>query len=149
MSNLNLHSLTIAEGSKPTRTRVGRGRGSGVGKTSGRGHKGQMSRSGAKRKAAFEGGQMRLLRRMPKRGFNNNRFRTVYIPVSVGALGCFAEGTEVTPDSLAQAGLANSGKIKILGCGELEVKLTVSAHAFSATAKKKIEAAGGECKVIN
>lgn len=148
MSGVSLHSLKSPKGSSHRKMRVGRGRSSGKGKTSGRGHKGQMARSGHKHKAAFEGGQMRLLRRIPKRGFNNNRNRIVFVPVSVGALIRFDEGSEVTPELLLKAGLARGDKIKILGTGELTRKLVVHAHAFSETARNKIAAAGGECKVI-
>jgi len=120
--------------------------GSGTGKTCGKGHKGQMARKGNKHKAGFEGGQMRLIRRLPKRGFTNPA-RTEYIGINVSALNVFDAGSEVTPETLKAAGLAN-GKcdgIKILGVGELDRKLTVTAHAFSASARSKIEAAGGTC----
>ena len=146
---MDLHSLSNTEGARHRIMRVGRGRGSGKGKTCGRGTKGQMSRSGHKHKPTFEGGQMRLVRRLPKRGFTNpcpNEF----LPVNVGSLNAFEEGSEVTADAVREAGLANGTvrKIKILGRGTLERKLTVKAHAFSDSARQKIEAAGGACEVI-
>jgi large subunit ribosomal protein L15 len=128
--------------------RVGRGESSGKGKTSGRGHKGQMSRSGHKRKPGFEGGQMPLIRRIPKRGFTSPRRRELH-PINVGALAGFTAGSVVGLAELRQAGLVQ-GKvegIKILGDGELAVKLNVKANGFSATARQKIEAAGGTCEV--
>jgi large subunit ribosomal protein L15 len=128
------------------RKRVGRGRGSGQGKTAGRGHKGQKSRSGYSRRIAFEGGQMPLARRLPKRGFNNARFRTNYCIVNVGQLGVFDDGENVDLAALRSRGLARkpADGIKILGDGELAKKLTVEAHRFSAGAVSKIEAAGGK-----
>jgi large subunit ribosomal protein L15 len=127
---------------------VGRGESSGKGKTSGKGNKGQMSRTGHKHKPAFEGGQMRLIRRIPKRGFHNIN-RVEYLPVNVGDLAGFKEGAEVTVELLRKAGLANgpAERVKILGGGELKTKLTVKAHAFSASARSKIEAAGGTCEI--
>jgi large subunit ribosomal protein L15 len=129
--------------------RVGRGRGSGKGKTAGRGHKGQMSRKGHKRKPGFEGGQMRLVRRLPKRGFGNPT-RVEFVPVNVETLAKFAAGSEVTVAALREAGVVRGrgDGVKILGRGELGVKLTVKAHAFSASARTKIEAAGGTCEVV-
>ncbi len=120
--------------------------GSGKGKTSGKGHKGQMARKGNKHKIGFEGGQMPLIRRLPKRGFKNPA-RTEYIGINVAALNVFDAGSEVTPEILIAAGLANGAHdgIKILGAGELDRNLSVTAHAFSATARSKIEAAGGTC----
>lgn len=147
---ITLHSLKNTPGAKHRRMRVGRGRSSGKGKTSGRGHKGQMSRTGHKRKPTFEGGQMRLIRRIPKRGFTN-RNRVAYVPVNVGDLDLFDAGTEVTVDVLRKAGLVSGTiqTVKVLGDGDLKKKLVVKAHAFSATAKSKIEAAGGSCEVIS
>ncbi len=147
---ISLHSLKNTKGAKHRRMRVGRGRSSGKGKTSGRGHKGQMSRTGHKRKATFEGGQMRLIRRIPKRGFTN-RNRVAYAPVNVTALEQFDAGTEVTAEVLRKAGLVRGPiqAIKILGNGDLKKKLVVKANAFSASAKSKIEAAGGSCEVIS
>lgn len=132
-------------GSKP-RKRVGRGIGSGHGKTSGRGHKGAASRSGYKRNLGFEGGQMPLLRRIAKRGFNNNQFAPVIAEVNVAALeSAFDSGTEVTPELMQEKGLAKGrfDEVKILGNGTLTKKLTVSAHRFSKSAEEKIAQAGG------
>ncbi len=122
---------------------------SGLGKTSGRGHKGQYARSGHKHKAGFEGGQMRLVRRLPKRGFKSMD-PGVYTPVNVAELERFDNGAVITADVLTNAGLAKAAKdgIKILGSGSLTKKLTVKAHAFSAGAKAKIEAAGGSWQVM-
>ena len=147
---MNLNSLKNEKGAKKSRMRVGRGPGSGKGKTSGRGHKGQMSRSGARHKPGFEGGQMPLFRRLPKRGFKNYT-RVEYIPVNLKQLDRFDEGAEVNPGSLKAAGLVKGTikRIKILGHGELAKKLTVCAHAFSAAAREKIEAAGGTCEVVS
>jgi len=123
--------------------------GSGTGKTCGKGHKGQMARKGNKKKPGFEGGQMRLVRRIPKRGFTNP-CRKDYTPVNVGSLDCFDEGSEITQEVLVKSGLAKGIKtgVKILGQGELTKKLVVKVHACSKTAKAKIEAAGGTCEVI-
>ncbi|MFO7870293.1 MAG: 50S ribosomal protein L15 [Kiritimatiellia bacterium] len=147
---MKLDNLQSSRGARRRRTRVGHGRSSGKGKTCGRGQKGQMSRKGHKHKPGFEGGQMPLIRRLPKRGFHSPT-GTKYSPVNVGALSRFDEGSEVTAKSLREAGLAGgSGDgVKILGSGELKKKLTVKAHAFSASAKSKIEAAGGACEVIS
>lgn len=146
---MNLHTLTNTPGARKTKKRLGRGTASGLGKTSGRGHKGQYARSGHKHKAGFEGGQMRLVRRLPKRGFKSLA-PEAYVPVNVGDLEQFENGAEVTPAALASSGLAKgaSAGVKILGCGELKKKLTVKAQAFSAGAKAKIEAAGGTCEVL-
>ena len=146
---MNLHTLKNNKGARKRSKRVGRGEGSGLGKTSGRGHKGQMSRTGSTHKPGFEGGQMRLVRRIPKRGFKNP-CRVEYIPVNLSVLSAFDEGAVVDLDAMKAAGLANgSGAgVKILGNGELDRKLTVKAKAFSATAKAKIEAAGGTCETV-
>lgn len=146
---MKLHSLKNTPGARKTRKRLGRGTGSGLGKTSGRGHKGQYARSGHKHKLGFEGGQMRLIRRLPKRGFKNAT-RRIYLPVNVAALEVFDAGCEVTPELIRAKGLANGpgDGIKILGGGALSRKLVVKAQAFSAEAKAKIEAAGGTCEVI-
>lgn len=146
---MNLHTLKNTPGARKTKKRLGRGMASGLGKTAGRGHKGQYARSGHKHKLGFEGGQMRLIRRLPKRGFKNIS-RKVYLPVNVGDLEGFRAGSEVTPEGLKAKGFANgaSDGIKILGNGTLTKKLTVKAHAFSAEAKAKIEAAGGSCEVV-
>ena len=148
---MNLHSLKNTPGARRARMRVGRGESSGKGKTSGKGNKGQMSRTGHKRKPTFEGGQMRLARRIPKRGFHNPS-RRAFLAVNIAALADFDNGTEVTPELLREAGLARGhhagGGIKILGEGELKNRLTVKAQAFSAQARAKIEAAGGTCEVV-
>lgn len=148
---MSLHDLKTVEGARHRRIRLGRGRGSGKGKTSGKGHKGQMARSGHKHKKIFEGGQMPLVRRLPKRGFNNP-LGTVYTPVNLSRLSAaFAEGAEVDVAALRKAGLANGSrvKIKVLGFGQVDKSLTVKAHAFSASAREKIEAAGGTCEVVS
>ncbi|RLK63832.1 50S ribosomal protein L15 [Atopobacter sp. AH10] len=146
---MKLHELHPAEGSRQTRNRVGRGQGSGNGKTSGRGQKGQKARSGGKVRLGFEGGQMPIFRRMPKRGFKNIN-RKEYAVVNVEALNRFEDGATVKVVDLVEAGLVkgvNAG-VKVLGKGKLERKLTVQAHKFSATAKESIEAAGGTVEVI-
>jgi len=158
MSELNLHTLKPAEGSHRDRKRVGRGHGSGSGKTSGRGQKGQKSRSGShSMRPGFEGGQMPLYMRLGKlRGPNHRKsmplgpFRTHTTPVNVRELARFDAGTEVTPELLKQAGVVRSLKhpIKVLGSGELTVKLTVHAHRFSAKAVELIEAAGGSVVLV-
>ena len=133
------------------RKRVGRGPGSGTGKTSGKGHKGQNARSGGGVRPGFEGGQLPLFRRLSKRGFNNYNFRTVYATVNVGDLERFEEGTTVTKELLIEAGLVKKelDGIKVLGNGELTKKLTVKAAKFSASAKAAIEEAGGTIEVID
>ena len=132
------------------RKRVGRGPGSGTGKTSGKGHKGQNARSGGGVRPGFEGGQLPLFRRLSKRGFNNYEFRTVYATVNVGDLERFEEGTTVTKELLIETGLITKelDGVKILGNGELTKKLTVKANKFSSTAKTKIENVGGTTEVI-
>ena len=132
------------------RKRVGRGPGSGTGKTSGKGHKGQNARSGGGVRPGFEGGQLPLFRRLSKRGFNNYNFRTVYATVNVGDLERFEEGTTVTKELLIEVGLVKKelDGIKVLGNGELTKKLTVKADKFSSTAKTKIENVGGTTEVI-
>jgi large subunit ribosomal protein L15 len=146
---MDLHSLQHAEGAKHRRIRVGRGRASGKGKTAGRGHKGQYSRAGATHKPLFEGGQMPLVRKLPIRGFTNYT-RKVVIPVNLDALNRFDDGAEVSVEQLVQTGLVKGrfDGVKILGNGSIEKKLSVKAHGFSASAKEKIEAAGGSCEVI-
>jgi large subunit ribosomal protein L15 len=147
---MRLHDLKPRPGARHRRKRLGQGESSGHGKTSGRGGKGQTARSGSSIRIGFEGGQMPLIRRIPKRGFNNFRHTTRYLPVNLEALNCFDEGARVDEAALRNAGLANGrGEgVKILGNGELTRKLTVSAHAFSASAKAKIEAKGGTCELI-
>ena len=143
---MNLHDLSPAPGSTKPKRRVGRGPGSGNPKTAGRGHKGGQSRAGYRLRPGFEGGQMPLVRRMPKRGFNNI-FRVEYAVVNLAALAAF-EG-EVTPDMLLAKGLVHRGMpVKILGQGELKKALRVKAHKFSESAKAKIEAAGGACEEL-
>ncbi|MCC7299518.1 MAG: 50S ribosomal protein L15 [Verrucomicrobia bacterium] len=146
---MELHSLKPAKGSTHRKMRVGRGRASGKGKTSGRGHKGAYARSGHKHKPLFEGGQMPMARRIPKRGFSNVN-RQVFAPVNVATLNAFEAGTEVTVELLRRAGFVsgNWDGVKVLGNGELTKKIVVKANAFSATAKEKIEAAGGSCETI-
>ncbi len=146
---MKLHELTPAPGSRHTKKRVGRGIGSGTGKTAGRGHKGQNARSGGGVRPGFEGGQNPLYRRLPKRGFNN-RFRKEYAIVNLDALNRFAAGTEVTPELLLESGIVKNplNGIKILGDGEIKVQLTVKANKFSQSAVNKIQAAGGKTEVI-
>jgi len=149
MTTIRLHNFKNETGSKHRRIRKGRGKASGKGKTSGRGHKGQKARKGSSIRVGFEGGQMPLVRRLPKRGFKNPT-RTVYIPVNVGDLSRFNDGAEVDVSVLRKTGLARGRGhgVKILGQGELKKKLTVKASAFSSSAKSKIEAAGGVCEVV-
>jgi len=147
---MELHNLRPAEGAKRSRKRVGRGPGSGNGKTAGRGHKGQKSRSGYSRRYGFEGGQMPLVRRIPKRGFFNV-FRVDYQVVNLRDLDrVFADGDEVTPATLLEKGLIRRGPkpIKVLATGDLSKKLSVVADKFSGSAKSKIEAAGGTCETV-
>ena len=147
---MELHNLRPATGAKRPRKRVGRGPGSGNGKTAGRGHKGQKSRSGYSRRYGFEGGQMPLVRRIPKRGFFNV-FRVDYQVVNLRDLDrVFADGDEVTPATLLEKGLIRRGPkpIKVLATGDLSKKLSVVADKFSGSAKSKIEAAGGTCETV-
>ena len=147
---MNLHELKPAPGSRRKRKRIGRGPGSGTGKTAGRGEKGQKSRSGYSAKRGFEGGQMPLHRRLPKRGFTNI-FRTEYRTLNVEQLNRFEAGSELTPESLQESGLLRKGRlgVKILGNGELSIALTVRAHKFTKSAVRKIEAAGGKAEVLS
>ena len=146
---MDLASLTMTPGSRRPRKRVGRGTASGHGRQCGKGHKGQNARKGHKHKVAFEGGQMPLLRRLPKRGFKNPS-RVASCNLNVADLSLFDDGTEVTPELLRSTGLApkTPERIKILSDGECTKKLTVKAHAFSAAARTKIEAAGGTCVTL-
>ena len=147
---MSLNKLKPAHGSKQKKKRVGRGPGSGLGKTAGRGHKGAQSRSGYKFKRGFEGGQMPLHRRVPKRGFTNI-FRTEYDVVNLDQLeGSFDAGATVTPESLRAAGLVRdrTSLIKVLGRGDVTKALTVHAHKFSGTAAEKLAAAGGKAEAI-
>ena len=146
---MRLHTLKPRPGAKHSRKRLGQGESSGHGRTSGRGGKGQSARSGSSIRIGFEGGQMPLIRRIPKRGFNNIRNATVFIPVNLEALNQFADGARVDEAVLREAGLANGrgAGIKVLGGGDLKRKLTVCASAFSAAARAKIEAVGGVCEL--
>jgi large subunit ribosomal protein L15 len=147
---MELHNLHPAPGAKRPRKRVGRGPGSGNGKTAGRGHKGQKSRSGYSRRYGFEGGQMPLVRRIPKRGFTNI-FRVEFQVVNLRDLErIFSDGDTVSPEVLVEKGLARGGKrlIKVLADGDLTKKLIVQAHKFSGAARAGIEKAGGSCEVV-
>ncbi len=147
---MRLHNLKPRPGAKHRRKRLGQGESSGRGKTAGRGGKGQTARSGSSIRIGFEGGQMPLIRRTPKRGFNNARFTTAYSPVNVGDLNQFESGARVDETALRSVGLANGPVlgIKILGTGELTKKLTVAVSAISASARTKIEAQGGSVEII-
>ena len=147
---MRLHNLKPRPGSKHRRKRLGQGESSGRGKTAGRGGKGQTARSGSSIRIGFEGGQMPLMRRIPKRGFNNTRFTTAYSPVNVGDLNQFENGARVDETALRSVGLANGPVlgIKILGTGELTKKLTVVVSAISASARTKIEARGGSVEIV-
>ncbi len=147
---MDLSNLKPAEGSKHSDNfRRGRGHGSGNGKTAGKGHKGQKARSGGGTRPGFEGGQMPLYRRIPKRGFTNINTKNI-VGINVSALERFDDGAEVTVETLVESGVVSNPRdgVKILGNGELTKKLTVKVNAFSASAKEKIEAAGGSCEVI-
>ncbi len=146
---MRLHNLKPRPGAKHRTKRLGQGESSGHGKTSGRGGKGQTARSGSSIRPGFEGGQMPLIRRIPKRGFNNTRFATKYNGVNVSDLNKFDDGARVDETAIRAVGLSNgkSHGVKILGTGELTKKLTVIASAFSASAKAKIESKGGTCEV--
>ena len=146
---MKLHELSPAPGSRKSRTRRGRGLGSGLGKTAGRGHKGQNARSGGGVRTGFEGGQMPLYRRLPKRGFKNI-FAKEYAEVNVSMLNRFEDGAVVDPVALIEQGILKNVRdgIRILGNGELTKRLTVKANGFTKTAESKIKAAGGEVEVI-
>lgn len=146
---MKLHELSPSEGSKKERFRVGRGHGSGNGKTSGKGHKGQNARSGGGVRPGFEGGQMPIYRRLPKRGFNNI-FAKKYVSINVEELNKFENGTEVTAELLKETGVISkiSDGVVVLGRGELEKKLTVKAKRFSKTAAEKIVNAGGKAEEV-
>ena len=147
---MKLHELERNPGAKTERRRVGRGMGSGLGKTSGRGEKGQKARSGVSIPANFEGGQLPLYRRLPKRGFSNSDFKIRYATINVSDLNRFKDGTVVTPELLKEEGILKNqlDGVKILGSGELEKKLTIKAHKFSASAVEKIEKSGSKIEVI-
>lgn len=147
---MKLNELKYNEGSKKDIKRLGRGSSSGTGKTSGRGENGQNSRSGGGVRVGFEGGQLPLYRRLPKRGFSNAMFKKTYAVINVSDLNMFEDGTEVTPELLKEMGIIKKqlSGIKVLGNGSLEKKLTVRAHVFSSSAKEKIEAQGGKAEVM-
>ncbi|MCI0416701.1 50S ribosomal protein L15 [bacterium] len=147
---MELHQLKPAQGATRKRKRVGRGPGSGHGKTACRGSKGQGSRAGTSQKRGFEGGQMPMHRRIPKRGFNNSVFRREYAAINVGQLAKFKPGTTITPEELVRHGLVKKAVhgLKILADGDLKISLVVRAHKFSVRAAKKIKAAGGSVEVI-
>jgi len=146
---MKLHDLKPAVGATTAPKRLGRGTGSGLGKTSGKGHKGAKARSGGGKGPGFEGGQIPLMRRIPKRGFTN-KFRTEYVAINVDRLEIFEDGQIVTPVELIEMGIIKKIEdgVKIMGNGEITKKLTVKANKFTATAKEKIEAAGGKAEVI-
>lgn len=146
---MKLHELTAVEGSTKERKRIGRGHGSGQGKTAGKGHKGQKARSGGSIRPGFEGGQMPLQRRIPKRGFNNI-FAKKIVAINVSDLNKFEDGAKVDAQALVNAGIVKKeyDGIKILGNGEISKKLTVKVAAYSESAKQKIEAAGGKAEVV-
>lgn len=147
---IRLHNLSNRPGAKHRVKRLGQGRSSGHGKTSTRGGKGQTARTGSSIRPGFEGGQMPLIRRIPKRGFNNAEFRIEYAIVNVEQLNSFDDGAEINPQLLIEKGILRSllDGLKVLGGGELKKKLTVKAHGFSASAKEKIAKAGGQAQVI-
>ena len=147
---MKLHELEKNIGATQAKKRVGRGSGSGLGKTSGRGQKGQKARSGGSINPVFEGGQLPLYRRIPKRGFTNAKFKTVYAVINVADLNVFEDGTVVTPALLKETGLVKNqlDGIKVLGNGNLEKKLTIQANKFSASALEKIKEAGSKAEVI-
>lgn len=147
---MKLNSVYQPEGAIKTRKRVGRGPGSGLGKTSGKGHKGQNARSGGGVRPGFEGGQLPLFRRLPKRGFTNAPFKTEYAVINLSDLNRFDDGAVITPEILKEMGLVKNqlDGIKVLGNGTLEKKLVVKAHKFSNVAKEQIEKLGGKVEVI-
>ena len=147
---MRINTIQPAEGSKTSAKRLGRGIGSGLGKTSGKGHKGQWARSGGGVRPGFEGGQMPLTRRVPKRGFNNARFKTEYAVINLDDLNKFNDGDVITPEILKEKGIVKKqlAGIKVLAFGELTKKVTVKAHRFSSKAVTKIENAGGTVEVI-
>ncbi len=147
---MKLHELKPNEGSVKKRKRIGRGPGSGTGKTAGKGEKGQNARSGGGVRPGFEGGQLPLFRRLPKRGFSNSMFKKEYAVINVSDLNKFNDGDVITPELLKELGIIKKqlSGIKVLGNGTLEKKVTVKAHKFSDSAKAKIEASGGKVEVI-
>ena len=147
---MKLHELEKNIGATQRKKRVGRGPGSGLGKTSGRGQKGQKARSGGSINPVFEGGQLPLYRRIPKRGFTNAKFKTTYATINVGELNQFEDGAVVTPALLNEIGLVKKqyDGVKVLGAGKLEKKITIQANKFSASALEKIKEAGSKAEVI-
>jgi len=147
---MKLHTMKPNEGATFTKKRVGRGIGSGLGKTSGKGHKGQNARSGGGVRQGFEGGQLPLFRRLPKRGFSNAMFKVRYAVINLSDLNKFEDGAVITPELLSEMGLVKKqlDGIKVLGNGKLEKKLVVKAHKFSDVAKEQIEKLGGKAEVI-
>ena len=148
---MRIHTISPQEGATRRPKRVGRGIGSGTGKTSGRGHKGQKARSGGGVRPGFEGGQMPLIRRLPKRGFNNDRFKKVYSIINIEDLNVFEDNTVINADLLLQKGILSKIEpygLKVLGNGSLTKKLTVQANKFTQTAQTKIEEAGGKGEVL-
>lgn len=147
---MKLHELQAVEGARHSRKRVGRGTGSGHGKTACKGHKGQNARSGGGVRQGFEGGQLPLFRRLPKRGFSNAMFKTEYAVINLSDLNKFEDGATVSPELLKEMGLVKKqlDGIKVLGNGKLEKKLVVKAHKFSNVAKEQIEKLGGKAEVI-
>lgn len=148
---MKLHELKPAKGAVKAKRRIGRGTATGQGKTAGRGQDGQWSRSGGGVRPGFEGGQMPLYRRLPKRGFNNTEFETRYTTINIDKLNSFEDGTEITPEMLKENGVIRKIEkdgVKILGNGSIEKKLTIKANKFTKSAAEKIEAAGGKAEVI-
>ena len=147
---MKLHTIYATEGATKTRKRVGRGTGSGTGKTAGKGHKGQTARSGGGVRPGFEGGQLPLFRRLPKRGFSNAKFKTEYAVINLSDLNKFENDAVITPELLKEMGLVKNqlSGIKVLGNGTLEKKVIVKAHKFSSVAKEEIEKLGGKAEVI-
>ena len=147
---MKLHTIYATEGATKTRKRVGRGTGSDTGKTAGKGHKGQNARSGGGVRPGFEGGQLPLFRRLPKRGFTNAKFKTEYAVINLSDLNKFENDAVITPELLKEMGLVKNqlSGIKVLGNGTLEKKVIVKAHKFSSVAKEEIEKLGGKAEVI-
>ncbi len=147
---MKLHELKKNPGATHSKKIVGRGPGSGLGKTSGKGHKGQNARSGGGVRPVFEGGQLPLYRRLPKRGFSNAKFKVEYAVINVGDLNKFEEGTVITPELLKEKGIIKKqlAGIKVLGHGEIDKKITIRAHRFSSTALEKLERSGSKAEVI-
>ena len=147
---MKLHEIKVHPGATKDRKRLGRGVGSGLGKTSGKGHKGQNARSGGGKSPVFEGGQLPLYRRLPKRGFSNARFKTEYAVINLSDLNNFEDGATITPEILKEMGLVKNqlDGIKVLGNGTLSKKLIVKANKFSNVAKEEIEKLGGKAEVI-